>query len=164
MQYPSTYGYERYELASVLWMDANIKNHVLLNKDVPKSAKQLIKETIGDFSRGQIIDTIFGKTPLRRILTGDIAGILSVIATSQESQQWYLLKSAFNYHSKVRVEVYYRLKSGNWGVTCIPYVNIKEGAPGWNTYWDGKKSSIATKYIYDYSNALRIGSTEYFYR
>lgn len=159
IKYPQTFQREESYLAAVIWLNSNLQKKYILSKDIPKSAWDQIKEAVGDFAREQVVDRFFPAIP-----TSDITGIVGIIATAQERDEWYKFKRACQVNDCVRIEVYYTIKSGYYGVNWKSYVKVDKNNPAKNTYWNGQKSSVATSTVVDQWGNRASGSTEFFYK
>lgn len=149
-------------LAQVLYLDDGLQKKILLanDKDSFKTFWQRLEETVFGESSEIILDAGMEHLGLGAIPTGLISGIVDVIATGQEHEQWRKLVTAFQNNSNVRIEIYYKFKGKGWGDPVVTYVVVNDNK---STYWDGKKSSIDTTY-YDWNGEKLNGSIEYFYK
>lgn len=146
-------------LATVLWLDGNLQKKLLQLHYPPTSAWKQLKQAVSGAGREQVIDFLSSGLGLGAIPVGDTEGIISVLMAGQNEQQWYKIEQAFESHSKVRLEIYYKFENGSWGVNCYSIVNDTI-----DTYWSGNKSDIGKWVDMGYSDTWIYGSVEYFYK
>lgn len=159
--YPVSYGNEnRMWLGEVIWMDGNLMNDMRSYLDPPSSGWDDLKNIFGESARDYVVDGIMGSVGAGAVPAGSVMSIVGIIATGQERNQKAIFKELMDSHNKVKIEIWYNIKSGYWGTDYRIFINDIS-----DTYWDGSKASIGgNTYYCSYNDTNVDGRIEYFFK
>lgn len=160
IQYPFVFDEDKWYLASVAYLDSNMQKKIIMmhDTDLFKTVGDKLKDYFWNSSKEAIVDKGLGTIGLGGIPSGTILGFVDIIMNGHSSTQWKRLAEYFKNNTYVRIETYYKFRSG-WDYS-MAYVIVGDKNP---VYWDGNKSSIDTTF-YDSDNSIVDGTIEYFYK